>query len=442
MKRIEELEAKTGLNSQNSSRPPSQDPPDAPPRPRKAATGRSRGGQPGHAGTRRELLPVEDVEKLIVDSPTKCQECGASLPEKPGAGDPAPVRHQVYELAEKPYTVTEYQAHSRTCGRCGAITRGKIPEQVVGSSFGPRMAAMVSMLTGVLQASRRCAEEFVRDALDVPIALGTVSNLEGEMTEALGESYKEAGQVVQESGAKNVDETGWKRKGKRCWLWTAATAMVAFFVIHDSRGKEGFLSLLGRKIQGIFTTDRWGVYGAIKSRFRQVCWAHLLRDFQRLVDMGGQAVSIGETSLRIGKEVFELWKAFRTGVFSRGTLKRRLRPLKKELHQVLKRGAGSHIGKASTFCENLLALEDALWTFAYEEGVEPTNNHAERVLRRGVLWRKRSFGAQSDRGCRFVERMLTTVQTLRLQERPVLAFLATTLKAYRSKTALPSLVTP
>lgn len=441
LERIAELEARLGMTSQNSSRPPSSDPPDAPPRPRKPSTGRKMGGQPGHPGNRRDLLPLEEVDEIVEHKPEKCDHCGAKLPEASGGNAAPPLRHQVFELLEKPYTVTEHQAHACTCNSCGNVTRAEIPPEVAVSGFGPRLAAQVSMITGVLQVSRRNAEEYIRDALGIPISLGTVSNLEEEMTDALAESHQEAAEEVREADAKNVDETGWKRNGKKCWLWTVATTVVAFFMIHDRRGKQGLMAVLGGKVKGFFTSDRWGAYGDINKRFRQICWAHLLRDFQKVIDRGGRGRQIGKDGLEIAHQVFWLWKDFRAGEICRQALQECLRPLKKELREVLNRGVRLRKAKVSTFCENLLALEPALWTFAYEEGLEPTNNHAERILRRGVLWRKRAFGAHSDRGCRFVERILTAVQTCRLQRRCVLDFLTETLRAHRAGTAKPSLVT-
>jgi transposase len=440
LRQIEELRSQLGRNSRNSSIPPSQDPPNAPVRPQKAATGRHPGGQEGHKGKKRDLVPLDKVQRILPVVPKECEHCGHDLAAEASPNDPPFLRYQTYELPDRLFDTTEYQLQGRRCQECGKVTYGSLPKEVVGHTFGPRLTALVIMLTGVLQSGRRGAVEFVRDVLGVPISLGTVSNLEGEMTEALEAAHEEAKQEVQEALAKNVDETGWKQGRAKRWLWTVATATVAFFHICVSRGKEGMMGVLGPTLKGIFTTDRWVTYFGIPVRLRQLCWAHLKRDFQRVQDMGGATAWIGTEGLRIAGELFGLWKDFRAGVISRRTLQKRLRPLKRELIHVLIGGVRLRAGKVSTFCGNLLDLDLALWTFAYHEGVEPTNNHAERVLRRGVLWRKRSFGAKSERGCRFAERMLTAVQTLRLQNRPVLDFLTHTLHNYRAGVATPSLV--
>jgi transposase len=287
--------------------------------------------------------------------------------------------------------------------------------------------------------SRRRVAEIFRDVLSITIALGTISNLEQEAADALEEPYEEAAAEVRKDRPKNVDETGWKEQGRKRWLWVAATATVAFFVI-STRGAVGLTALLGEKLLGIFTTDRWGVYNARTTRFRQLCWSHLLRDFQKLVDRGGGAARIGKRAKEIGGFLFLLWRDFKAGDIDRETLRKCLQPLRRELKELLQQGTRLRDAKSATFCANLLDLEPALWTFARCEGVEPTNNHGERMLRTGVLWRKRSFGSRSDNGRRFVERILTAVQSRRLQKRPVFSFLVEAVSAHRAGRPAPSIL--
>lgn len=436
-KRIQALEERLGQNSRNSSRPPSSDPPGTKARPPKPPTGRRPGGQPEHEGKNRGLLPIEKVDRLNHHYPETCEKCGQSLPQRPGPDDPPALRHQTWELQDKPVQVTEDQYHSTGCS-CGHATRAPIPKHLSG--FGPRLAAMAAFLTGACHLSRRLVEEVFEDVLMVPIALGTVSNLEAEVSDALAPPYQEAATAVQEAPAKNLDETGWKQRGKRHWLWAAATATIAFFSIHRLRGEEGLLKLLGGKLLGIFSTDRWSAYRSRVNRLRQICWAHLLRDFQKLIDRGGREGKLGEKAKDLASWIFPAWEDFQTGDIDRETLKRCLRSLRWEFKLVLEEGVRLRGTKAAIFCQNLLDLEPALWTFLREEGVEPTNNHAERVLRRGVLWRKNSFGSASDRGSRFVERMLTVVQSLRLQKRPVFEYLAQAVEAHRHGGQAPSIL--
>lgn len=437
---VRELQARLNQNASNSSLPPSANPPQAPPPVRKEPTGRKPGGQPGHTAHLRVRLPPERLtEPTVHYRPELCEACQDDLPLAPGPGDPAPRWHQVVELPEVPVQVTEYQAHARTCPNCGHVTWAKIPDAIRAHGCGPRLTATMSFLSGVLHAGKRGIEEFVETVLRVPIALGTVSNLEQEMSAALAAAHAEARRAVQEAAAKNVDETGWKRAGAKRWLWGAATALVACFVIAPTRGALGLAALLGNKIKGIISSDRWSVYGQLKLGLRQLCWAHLKRDFQKLVDRGGAGKHYGELGVTAVQILFHEWHLFRGGG-SRAALQRELQPLRETARSWLEEGARCRDDKAAALCGNLLDVEPALWTFLYKKGVEPTNNHIERLLRPGVLWRKNAFGCHSEAGCRFVERILTVVQTLRLQKRPTLEFLYESLSAHRAGRPAPRLL--
>jgi transposase len=438
--RVSELEARLGQNASNSSIPPSANPPQAPPPVRKQRTGRRPGGQPGHAAHLRLRLPTERLtEPTVHYRPDRCEACQHRLPPAPTAADPAPRWHQVVELPEIPVQVTEYQAHGRTCPHCGHLTWAPIPDAIRAHACGPRLTATMSFLSGVAHTSKRGIEEFVETVLRVPIALGTISNLEQEMSAALAAAHTEAQQAVQPAEAKNVDETGWKQAGAKRWLWGAATAWVACFVIAPSRGALGLAALRGPKIKGISASDRWSAYGQLKRGVRQLCWAHLKRVFQKLVDRGGAAKEDGELGLAAVPILFHEWHLFRGGG-SRAALQRELEPLRERMRSWLEEGARCRDAKAAALCGNLLAVEPALWTFLYKSGGEPTNNHIERLLRSGVLWRKNAFGCQSEAGCRYVERILTVTQTLRLQKRPVLDFLYQSLANHRSARPAPSLL--
>ena len=215
---------------------------------------------------------------------------------------------------------------------------------------------------------------------------------------------------------------------------------MAFFVIHLRRNFAGLQALLGETIHGIVCSDRWSVYSKLPLELRQICWAHLKRDFQKLIDRGEPAEAIGRVGLEVVECLFADWRAFRQGELDRPGLQARLDPIARELQDVLEQGRSCADSKAATFCANVLALYPALWLFAAIEGVEPTNNHAERILRLGVLWRKNAFGCHSAAGCRFVERMLTVVQTLRLQQRPVLDYLYRAIVAHRGGLPAPQLL--
>jgi len=437
---VRDLSARLGTNATNSGVPPSANPPDAPKLPPKKPTGLRPGAQPGHPAHLKRRLPPERVTRAVAYAPTRCRRCHEPLPPLPGPDDPAPTWHQVAELPPMAAEVIEYQGQSRTCPCCGTLNHAPIPADVKAHSVGPRLAATLAYLAGCHHVSKRGLEEIAQAVFEVPLALGTVSHLEGQMSQALAAAHAEALEAVRAAPAKNVDETGWKQAGQKRWLWLAATSTVAAFLIHAGRGFAALRALLGTDVIGWLTTDRWAVYDKWPLWRRQVCWAHLKRDFQKLVDRGGPAAPLGEALLRIERRVFEEWHLFRGGTFGRRALQNHLSDAAWEFEQLLEAGRGCADAKAATFCENLLALLPAVWRFVMTEGVEPTNNHAERLLRRGVLWRKNAFGSQSDRGCRFVERILTAVQTLRLQDRPVLPYLCDALVAHRNGLKAPSLL--
>jgi transposase len=245
---------------------------------------------------------------------------------------------------------------------------------------------------------------------------------------------------VRQAEVKFADETSWKLWGKLCWLWAAATANVAVFVIHAKRSALGLAALLGEEIDGILHSDRWNVYLQVPEERRQLCWAHLKRDFQKIVDCGGPSVFVGRRGLRIVKELFAAWHAFQEGKLSRRKLKMLIEPLQRRMTKALLEGAFGDDARVAKFCGNVLTLESALWTFATKKGVEPTNNYMERLLRRAVLWRRRSFGCNSTRGCRFVERILTVVQTCRLHGKNTLEFLSNAVHNRRSGLSCPCLL--
>jgi transposase len=438
--RLRDLQARLDANATNSSTPPSANPPGAPKPVAKKPTGRKPGGQPGHPAHLKRRLPPERLAQTIVFVPSHCDRCQQPLPHDPQPHDPEPTWHQVAELPALAAEVTEYQGHYRTCPGCGACTHAPIPAELKAHSIGPRLAATLSYLAGSHRVSQRGLEEITRDVFDVPLALGTVARLQAQMSQALAPAHAEAVQAVRDADVQHVDETGWKLAGDRCWLWVAATGTVAAFLIHAQRGWKALAALLGDTATGLVVSDRWSAYGRLSVWCRQVCWAHLKRDFQKLVDRGGPAARLGRKLLRIEQRVFAAWHLFRGGGCDRKGLQRRLDGVARELERVLRSGRRCADRKAATFCANLLGLLPAVWRFVVTDGVEPTNNHAERLLRRGVLWRKNAFGSHSVAGCRFVERLLTVVQTRRLQGKSALDYLYAALVAHRNGLPAPSLL--
>jgi transposase len=436
---VAELKAVLRSNSSNSSKPPSSDPPWQRPPLSKPPSGKRPGGQPGHSGSFRQRLPIERVKHILDYVPEVCGHCRASLRGQYGPHLPETSWHQVAELPEVLAEITEHRGHQRTCAYCGKTTRAEIPAEIRAHCTGPKLAATLSFMGGCLHASKRAIQETCDTLFGVPLSLGTLSKLEADTSAALQAPHAEALEAVRAAPVKNVDETGWARHGKLCWLWLAATARIAVFAIHAQRGKAGFKNLLGKVITGIVCSDRWSVYALVEVLKRQLCWAHLKRDFQKFKELGGEARKTGHAGLRAVKQIFAAWSEWKQRRIERKELQARLTPTCIALYRALQRGRDGPDKKVRRFCKRLLKDYEALWLFVDVEGVEPTNNHAERCLRPAVMWRKRSFGNHSEDGCRFTERLLTAVQTLRLQKRPVLEYLKSAVLNYRAGRPVPSL---
>jgi transposase len=418
-KRVAELEERVNQTSRNSSKPPSSDPPNAPPRPKAPPTGRKAGGQPGHAGHGRSLKPFAQVEHVVVARPIQCVACGALLLGE----DAQPVRHQVTELPRIEPEVTEYQRHTVTCLACGAHTQAPWPAAMPAGSFGPRAQATVGYVTGRMGVSQRDVEEMLETVFHTDLSLGSIPALEQDVSAAVAQPVAEAQTYVQTQPVNNVDETSWPERAQRGWLWVTATPRVTVFLLLMSRGADSAKKVLGEAFQGIVGSDRWSGYNWLDPARRQVCWAHLKRDFQAFVERGGEAERIGQALLIYVEQMFSLWHRVLDGTLARGDFHVAMQPIQTQVGDLLRQGAQLSNEKTGRTCARILKLEVALWTFVRVEGVEPTNNSAERPLRRAVLWRRRSFWTQSADGSRFVERILTVVTTLRQQKRDVLDYL-------------------
>lgn len=436
--RLNALEAEVARlkrNSTNSSKPPSSDPPGVDRAPQKR-TGKKRGGQPGHKGHQRKLLPPSKVNVVVPLVPEECDHCGAGLRGR----DADPRRHQVIDIPPITPTVTEYQLHALDCDECGATTRAQLPLDVPLSSFGPRLSAMLAICTAKYRLSKRAVRELLRDFLGVELALGSVANVEQQVSAALEASVAEARAHVQKASAVNADETSWRENKSKAWLWVAATGTVTVFVIAARRSAEVAKDLLGDAFRGVLTTDRWSAYNWVEVARRQLCWSHLLRDFQSWVDGGGDGKQLGLQLLREARRMFRWWHRVRDGTMPRSAFAKKMRAVQLNVATLLTQASECRTRRVSGMATEMLKLEWALWTFVYTEGVEPTNNFGERQIRHAVLWRKGSFGTDSAAGSRFVERMLTTITTLRQQERNALEYVTAACAAALKGAPAPSLL--
>jgi transposase len=447
----ERLREQTQRSSRNSSQPPSSDTPSAPPRQKRQSSGKKRGAQPGHEGHQRKLYPPEKCRTVSDHRPTKCSACGGAL----SGDDPNPLRHQVVELPEAPPRVDEPRLHQLTCADCGEATRASLPEDVPASGYGSRLAASIGLLGGKYHQSERQTQEMLEDFFQVEVALGTVNNLRQEVSESLAAPVEEATVFAQAQEAANADETGGRQGNgdgnnppqRKAWLWVMVTSWVTVFQVHLSRGQAAARELLS-EFAGYLITDRWTGYGGWPLDRRQLCWAHLIREFQKIADRGRESQMIGEGLLAQSRKLFEWWDRVRDGTLTRKGFAAAVVKIRAAVQKWLEEGAsyqaarGDKSARARTArtCQELLKVEQALWLFVRVAGVEPTNNAAERALRPAVIWRRISLGTQSALGSRFVARMLTVTQTLRTQQRPVLEFLTAACEATRRGTPAPSLL--
>jgi len=404
---------------------------------KRCSSGRKPGGQPGHEGHGRALASVEEVAALVPIRPETCGGCGHPL----SGDDPHPRRHQVVDIPPVRAHVTEYQFHTLRCPHCDTLTEAPWPQDVPRRTFGPSVQGWVGLLAGAYRMSKRNVVSLLSDAFGVDLGVGSVSALEQEVSAALAEPVGAAWAWVREQPAVNVDETGWRERRAKAWLWTGTTEAVTTFAIRRSRGRDVVDEILGEEYGGTVGSDRYSAYSHLPLAHRQVCWSHLRRTFEDFQARGGDATAVGRDLLEACEKLFTWWHRVRDGTMQRSTFQSYVSDqLRWWVQYCLWQGQQFADAKTAATCGNLLAVEPALWTFVRREGVEPTNNAAERALRHGVIWRHTSFGTHSAAGSRFVERMLTVRDTLRQQQRNLLDYLNTACHATHHNEPAPSLL--
>jgi transposase len=457
--RYEELKAENQLlkeqlqlDSTNSSKPPSQDRGKGFKTKEKQPGKKKSGGQPGHAGHERRLYPIEQCQWVKEHYPNACIVCGAALV----GSDHEPYRIQIVEIPPVVPQVSEHRFHGLSCKHCGASTRAWDEDIIDSSGYGERVAAHVAVLSGQYRQSHRMVQEFMDELFGIKLSVGSVNRLRQESSDAVAAAVAEAHAYVQRQSNVNMDETSFAQgngdgnnpNGHKGWLWTMTTSMVSYFAVFLGRSQAVRQQLLGEAFDGIVSSDRFSAYNQLDLKARQICWAHLKRDFTRISQRTGIAGELGQALLEQQKLLFEHWYRVRDGTLDRNEFIDVVAPIQQQIHTLLEQGARHVIGKkektplAKTVrtCRQLLKVESAFWTFVTTPGIEPTNNAAERALRPAVLWRKNSFGSQSEAGSVFVSRMLTVVTTLRSQNRPVLDYLVEACRAARQGQPAPSLL--
>jgi len=434
MAEVEELRRRVGQNSRNSSRPPSSDPPQAPKRPTREGSGRKRGGQEGHGGSHRQMVAKPDA--TIEYPPERCSGCGGDLSEGEAVGEP--VCHQVWELPVVVCRVIEHRRLRRRCRCCAKVTLAEVAAGVPAGAFGPNLCATVVALSAHM--SREQVAKFVCDNFGCPMTAATVEAICKRTSDMLASAYDELADAVREQPVVHADETGWRWPGRRRWAWLASTEQIAVYHLTASRAAQVAKDLLGEDFNGVLVSDRYGGYAWIDPAQRQACWSHLSRDFQALIERGGRTAKLGRALKKTAGEILEAHRAHQAQGRLVAWSEPELLSLHHHLMDLLEQGARMHDEKTSRFCEGLLDLWPALWTFTETPGVDPTNNRAERALRFAVLLRKRSGGTRTDHGDRFVERLLTVRETCRLQGRSLHDYLLAAINAALHGLPAPSLM--
>ncbi len=448
----QELLEKINCTSKNSSSPPSLDPLNAEKRQEKKKSGKKRGGQPGHKGHSRFLYELSECKSVLDHHPQTCNCCG----EKLGGEDTNPYRHQVVEIPPISPIIVEHRLHQLMCGECGTLTRATLPVEVYPSGYGVRVVALVTILSGLYRHSTRMVQSAMLDIFGISMSLGTVNNLRLEASNAVESAVEEAKIYVQNSHVVGADETsfvqgnvdGCNDKKSQGWLWVAVTPLVTFFEIALSRCSDAARNLLGENFSGILNSDRYAAYTWVGLEQRQLCWAHLKREFIKISERPGVSSDIGNALVKQQEKLFELWHRVRDGTLKRCEFQLLVQQIRNTINSSLQEAANYEIGskektplaKTVRTCRQILKVEPALWLFVEVVGVEPTNNAAERAIRPAVIWRRTSFGSQTAAGSRFVERMLTVVTTLKSQRRNVLDFITAAVSAARSDSPAPSLL--
>ncbi len=431
-----ELRRKLGQNSSNSGKPPSTDSPDdRAARPKDTPSGKPRGGQPGHKGHKRTFLPAKQVRSSTDCFPANCRRCGDRLPK---LRDSDPIRHQVVDVPKVEPVADDYWQHRVTCA-CGETTCGTLPDGVPAGMLGPQVLALIAVLTADGHMSRRKVQSLLRDAFGLDVSLGTLSESEQIVSDAVAPAVEEARLHALAENVKHVDATTWYQGGTYRSLWTLATATVTVFMIAGDATRATLRTWIDR-LKGVLVTDRGAQFDFWAIGRRQICWAHLIRKFAAFGELRGRPGEIGGNLLLWSRVLIHTWHRVRDGTGSRAELRRVATNLRALMEQMLDEGAGLSAKGFSGACRNILEHREAMWRFIDDASVEPTNNHAERELRGLVCWRRSTGGSRSERGSEFAANLKSVIHTCRKQRRHVLTYLNSAIHAALRNRRTPSLL--
>ncbi len=446
-KQISELERQLAgrkKNSTNSSKPPSSDGPagNSPERGRNKSK-RKPGGQKGHPGHHRPLVPPEQVQEVRPVLPVECNHCGHCLPQQPEEiqTEGTVQRHQVTEVPPiQPYII-EYQCPKVVCPACGEGTRAPLPAEAQGD-FGPRLKALIAYLTIPCRMPRRVVEAFLEHVLGIEMSLGSTQKCWEQASAAVAQPCQELEEQLKNEPVLNSDETGWRNNGERRYIWALVARSFVFYTVARTRSSEVLVHLLGAVFAGILCSDRCGAYFKYHQGSAQLCWAHLKRDILGIQDFAKttDAERFCRDALALYARLFRLWHKFKGGLIDRTQLMARSIPLQKRWFALAGQYQDSDDREVRNLATALFQHCGRLFTFLEHPGVEPTNNSAERALRIAVQLRKIVFGNRSAQGEVATARLLTVAQTCRMQGRNPLEYLTEAIIRHRRRQPPPSLL--
>ena len=451
-RQIADLERQLALRDQNSttsSKPPSSDGLAGRPRERgrRKKSRRKPGGQPGHPGHCRPVVPPERVNAVVEVFPDTCRHCQRRLPARGRRIDGEPRRHQVTELPAIDAHVTEYQCPGVVCPSCWTTTHAPLPT-AVGGQFGPQLTALIAYLTVVCRIPRRLVQALLADALHVPLSLGSTQATWEEASAAVAVPCEELTQALRHQPVLNGDETGHRTNGEKRWLWAMVAPQFVVYRIATTRAATVLVALLGDVFAGVLCSDRWKPYQTYHHGALQFCWAHFKRDLLGALDLAKTraAERFCRDALALHARLFRLWYRYRGDPAARGTpltraqLIDKVLPLEKRLFALAERHVNSPQKDVRNLATALFVHHEKFFVFVHQDGVEPTNNRAERALRAAVQWRKIMFGTRSAGGELAVARLLTVTRTCQMQQLSTLAYLTAAIVAHRRRNAVASLL--
>lgn len=416
---IADLKEKLGQNSRNSSFPPSSDSPFGKPATAHEPSGCGQGAQAEHIGAGHRLKPIDQVDRVIDLRPSACSFCGSLLL----GTDESPARRQVIEITAAGTRVDRISPPGFTLLSLLQDQSRRVVEGDAGRSFRRKSSCRDRIFNRQTRHPASCRGG--RDARTIrrQKQFGKYQCRAKRLSQTLAEPVAALHELVERELISLVDETSWKECGQKPWLWVKATAQATVFRILPGRSQQDARAMIGKNENGIVTSARYSGYNHLVQQHRQICWAHIQRDFQAIAERAGDSTVIGEGLLKQSKQLFRLWKQVRDGTMTTIEFQKLIMPIKEKVSGLLFAGTLSSHSKTRNTCSKILKPGLALWTFSQVKGIEPTNNQAERALRRAVLWRRKSFGTQSELGSRFVECILTVVTTLLQQRRSVIDYL-------------------